>query len=60
MNLALEYRSKLSKGEVHFEHPATMNDRCRDCRYFVPVDHECRIVRGNIEPEDWCSRFEEK
>lgn len=60
MNPSLEYRAKLSKPEVRFEHPASMSDTCSRCRYFMPVEYECRIVRGRIQPEDWCNRWEAK
>lgn len=50
---------KLSKAEVHYEHPAKGADHCGACRHF-DGQNGCEIVAGPIEPGDWCERFEAK
>lgn len=54
---------KFTKSDVGFEHPAKGEDHCGQCvhyeraRYFG-VSGGCAIVKGKIEPEDWCKKFE--
>lgn len=50
---------KYNKVDVKFEHPANGMDRCIDCIHFLPTTYSCKIVRGRIEPRDWCSMFKE-
>jgi hypothetical protein len=52
---------KLTKDEVHFEHPAKGENRCGLCVYFIGNRTQlCKIVAGHVEGKDWCDRFEEK
>jgi hypothetical protein len=38
---------KLTKADVHFEHPASMSDHCGQCVHFKRP-HSCEIVAGRI------------
>ena len=51
---------KYTKPEVRFEHPANGRDRCSDCIHYLPDTRSCKIVRGHIEPGDWCNKFKRK
>lgn len=46
------------KHEVGYEHPAKGKDHCGECKHYY--DHRCDIVRGPIQPEDWCRKFARK
>jgi hypothetical protein len=50
---------KLAKQAVQFEHPASMSDHCRDCRFYLAPVEQCRFVAGDIQPQDWCVLFQE-
>ncbi len=52
-------KMKWNKSEVQFEHPGMGEDKCEDCIHFIPSDHKCSIVKGKVEPKDWCNKFEE-
>jgi hypothetical protein len=44
------------KRAVGYERPAKGPDHCGICRNFRPPQ-SCRVVYGDIHPEDWCKRF---
>lgn len=48
------------KSEVGYEHPARDYERehCGICVHYHA--HRCDIVRGPIQPEDWCKKFKAK
>lgn len=48
---------KFSKARVDFEHPAKGPNHCADCKYFCGDKNACRIVKGDVHPEDWCKKF---
>jgi hypothetical protein len=48
---------KFLKSEVAFESPSKKDDHCKDCKHFLAHRRECQIVKGHIEPTDWCERF---
>lgn len=52
--------SKFTKEQVAFEHPAKGMDKCGNCVHYIRASQTCRIVRGQIMPEDWCKKFEAK
>lgn len=48
-----------AKAEVEFEHPARGDNHCHECQHFNRIAGvNCRIVRGLVEPEDWCNKFD--
>jgi hypothetical protein len=52
--------AKVSKASVAYEHPAAKANHCGICEHWQPPrqpPHSCAIVRGRIQPEDWCKRF---
>lgn len=49
----------LPKTEVDFEHPAKGEHHCSECQHFR-APHACAIVKGDIDPGDWCKWFEAK
>lgn len=46
---------KLEKRTVHYG-PGMPNAECRICVHWEPPE-SCEIVKGRIEPHDWCTRF---
>ena len=50
---------KLTKVQVRYEVPAKGMDHCRDCQFYIISGH-CKIVEGDIQPNGWCERFEDK
>jgi len=50
--------TQFTKAEVGFEHPAKGPNRCAQCAHFEPERKACAIVKGHIDPEDWCEKFE--
>lgn len=52
--------AKLPKENVQFEHPAKGPDHCANCEHFLSSTNRCRIVSGEVRPEDWCKRYEAK
>lgn len=51
---------KFTKREVGFEHPAKGSDHCMECEHYEPGRDKCQIVAGEIQPQDWCRKFEAK
>lgn len=56
---------KRSKESVHYENPATMDHRCRDCRHAYVDDYRdatlvCSLVRGQIALKAWCELWERR
>jgi hypothetical protein len=51
---------KFTKSEVHYESPAKGMDHCSQCVHFQSSEKHCDIVKGLIQPEDWCKKFQEK
>lgn len=49
---------RYTKEQVRYEHPAKGKDDCDDCAHFICDSNACELVKGNIEPEDWCRKFE--
>jgi High potential iron-sulfur protein len=53
--------SKLTKKEVDYS-KGTAEKHCGICHHFRKYGHDhsgkCAIVEGEIDPEDWCKRFE--
>lgn len=52
--------AKLSKQAVAFESPAQGPYTCADCVHFEAEENECQIVSGNIQPGDWCEKWESR
>jgi hypothetical protein len=50
-------KGKLSKQEVHFEHPAKGMHKCYECVHFLLKKEECKIVAGKVEKNDWCDKW---
>jgi len=48
----------VSKAEATFEHPAKGPHHCSQCTHFNRG--RCSVVRGFIEPRDWCRYWERK
>lgn len=48
----------VSKQEAAFERPAKGMHHCSECWYYYR--HTCDIVRGRIEPGDWCKYWRQK
>ena len=52
---------QLPKSEVSYEHPAKGPNHCSQCVHFeVLHKNGCEVVKGHIEPEDWCEKFQQK
>lgn len=49
----------LAKAAVDFEHPATGDRHCRDCKHYLMYGR-CQIVAGVIHPQDWCNQWKGK
>ena len=47
----------LDKESVGFEHPAKGEHHCSECQYYIAPEENCMIVKGKIEPKDWCERW---
>ena len=47
------------KSEVQFEHPAKGPHHCSQCVHYYGHGM-CEIVKGKVEPQDWCKKFESK
>lgn len=48
-----------SKSEVDYS-KGTMEEHCGKCEYFeVLHKNGCYLVRGHIESDMWCNKFEE-
>jgi len=51
---------KLSKVEVEYTpHAMKPEERCEFCYYFE-TPGLCKLVRGGVNSEGWCNRFERK
>jgi hypothetical protein len=50
--------TKHTKAEVDFESPAKGMDQCRDCEHYIYGTRGCELVKGTIQPGDWCRLFE--
>ena len=50
--------AKASKASVGFEHPAQGPDVCAKCIHFNFQQSQCSVVAGEIQPQDWCRRFQ--
>lgn len=49
---------KASKASVQYS-LGMKSAHCGICRHFQPP-HGCEVVRGEIEPDYWCRKFERK
>lgn len=49
---------KNSKASVGYEHPAKGRDHCEDCVHYHKK--QCDLVKGVINPQDWCELYQEK
>ncbi len=47
---------KLHKGEVNYR-PSQSANKCRNCKFFLK-EGKCRIVAGEIKPEDVCNKYQ--
>ncbi len=56
MNIA---KVRYSKERVDYTDRTTDNDKCRNCRHFVP-SNSCELVAGEISSQGWCKEFEGK
>ncbi len=34
--------------------------KCSDCIHFIAQSNECKVVRGSISPEGWCTLYNQK
>ena len=46
------------KDQVSFQHPAKGRDDCDECVHYRDEERTCDLVKGLIQPEDWCRKFE--
>jgi hypothetical protein len=49
---------KASKASVHYS-LGMKSAHCGICRHFQPP-HSCEVVKGEIESDYWCRKFERK
>jgi hypothetical protein len=49
---------KHTKAEVDYSPAGSSPDRCGACRHYS--SGACGLVRGDIDPDDWCRLFEDK
>jgi hypothetical protein len=51
---------KYTKAEVDYTSRAKKpEERCDKCKYYE-MRRSCKLVRGDIDPEGWCNKFEPK
>jgi hypothetical protein len=50
---------KAAKAEVHYQDQPNGKQHCEVCAYYLPPV-ACRVVRGEVSPNGWCSQFQAK
>jgi hypothetical protein len=48
---------KLAKNEANYQDHPNGQQRCEACAYYIPPV-ACRVVRGEVSPNGWCSQFQ--
>jgi hypothetical protein len=56
--LAILGFAKMSKADAKYTDQSSGKDDCLLCMEFKI--HRCRVVKGRINPNGWCSRFAAK
>lgn len=57
--------NKSPKAEVSYQDQPKEDQQCSGCRLFIPAEDDekagtCSGVKGDIEPDDWCSLYSPK
>lgn len=55
---------KAAKSEVNYQDHPKGNQQCANCQFYSPPENggsagTCSRVKGEIEPDDWCSVYAE-
>lgn len=53
---------KTAKNEVNYQDQPKGNQQCSNCQFYTPPEDgtnagTCSRVKGDIEPDDWCSVY---
>lgn len=52
-------QSKIAKAEVDYQDRPNGQQHCAVCAFYVPPV-ACRVVRGEVSPNGWCDRFQQR
>jgi len=51
--------AQTSKDAVDYQDTPKDGQKCEDCVHWLG-DRSCRVVKGDIDPQGWCTLFTEK
>jgi hypothetical protein len=51
---------KLPKSQVGFQTSPNGSQQCGNCSHFLPSQHACNVVQGEIDANNWCQLWAAK
>lgn len=50
-------QAKTTKSAVKYQQKSTNGKACKECMHFISETNECKLVKGKINPDGWCTFF---
>jgi hypothetical protein len=48
---------KLSQEKTKYQTSPKYGKKCSDCLHFIDGKNQCKLVKGDIDPNGWCNVF---